>query len=83
MTVKVLLFAAARDAVGQSLIEVELPLNCTVVKLREVLCVQFTSLAPILAKSQIAVNQEWASDEVAIAENDEIAVIPPVSGGAN
>ena len=82
MSVNVLLFAAARDAVGKSKVAVELPEGCTVAMLRELLSVQYLALAPVLANSQIAVNQEWASDDVAIAVNDEVAVIPPVSGGA-
>jgi len=82
MSVNVLLFAAARDAVGKSKVAVELPEGCTVAILRELLSVQYSALAPVLANSQIAVNQEWASDDVAIAVNDEVAVIPPVSGGA-
>jgi molybdopterin synthase sulfur carrier subunit len=34
-----------------------------------------------LASYMIAVNSEYASEDDRINENDEIAVIPPVSGG--
>ena len=34
-----------------------------------------------LASYMVAVNDEYASTNIAINENDEIAIIPPVSGG--
>jgi molybdopterin converting factor small subunit len=38
-------------------------------------------LAELLAKSAVAVNHDFADDSRSLSPNDEIAIIPPVSGG--
>ncbi len=75
---RVLLFAALRDAAGPS-VEVNLPAGATVRELRAELARVLP--AALLARSAIAVNHEYAEDERAVAPGDEVAVIPPVSGG--
>lgn len=75
---RVLLFAALRDAAGPS-VEVTLPAGATVRALRAELA---RVLPPaLLARSAIAVNHEYADEARAVTEGDEVAVIPPVSGG--
>ena len=76
----VLLFARARDLAGRDSVAVAPP-AATVAELRARLAHQFPDLAALLAHSAIAVNQEFAADSHPLSENDEIAVIPPVSGG--
>lgn len=80
MTV-VYLFAAARDIAGADRVELTLPANATVAELRVGLNASIPALASLLARSAIAVNCDIADDSRAIAPGDEIAVIPPVSGG--
>jgi molybdopterin converting factor subunit 1 len=75
------LFAAARDTVGSPTISVELPEGSTVADLRVAAARQFPALAPVLAKCAVAVNQEYVEDSVPISPADELAVVPPVSGG--
>jgi molybdopterin converting factor subunit 1 len=48
--------------------------------LRNTLATQYPDLKK-LKSLFIAVNQEYASDEAPLHETDEIALIPPVSGG--
>ena len=81
MTVTVHLFAGARDAVGRPTVTVDLPDGATVGGLRSVVAAQFPALAAVLARSAVAVNQEYAEDAGVISPGDEVAVIPPVSGG--
>lgn len=81
MTVRVLLFARARELANRDAVTVELPAASTVAELRSRLAVQVPTLAALLARSAIAVNREFADDSTALRENDEIALIPPVSGG--
>jgi molybdopterin converting factor subunit 1 len=76
--VRVLRFAALRDAAGPS-VEVNLPAGATVRELRAELARVLP--AALLARSAIAVNHEYAEDTRAVTEGDEVAVIPPVSGG--
>ena len=77
----VLLFAAARDLAGAESAAVELPAGATVADLRAELARRFPALASLLAKSAVAVNHDFADDTHVIGPADEVAVIPPVSGG--
>jgi molybdopterin converting factor subunit 1 len=73
------LFAAAAERVGRSAIE--LPQPATVTALRRLLADNWPSLADLLPRCAVAVNHEYAADDVVLHPGDEIAVIPPVSGG--
>ena len=77
----ILLFAAARDLAGADSIEVELPAGSTIAELRRELASRFPALSGLLAKSAIAVNHDFAEDDRVLRPADEVAVIPPVSGG--
>ena len=81
MIVTVHLFAAARDLAGCESVSVELPKRSTVTTLRTKLATTFPSLSPLLARSAIAINHDYAEDATVVCEGDELAVIPPVSGG--
>jgi molybdopterin converting factor subunit 1 len=77
----VLLFAAARDLAGADAVTVELPAGATVADLRGELARRFPALAGLLARSALAVNHDFAEEDQMLMPDDEIAVIPPVSGG--
>jgi molybdopterin converting factor subunit 1 len=81
MRVAVKLFAGARDLVKQSEVSLELPPGSDVAELRTVLAERFPQLAALAERSMMAVNSEYAGDPTPISEGDEIALIPPVSGG--
>lgn len=74
-----LLFGAARDIAGSPKMEIP-PEVRDVQALRAWLYRQYPALQA-LKTMMIAVNREYAGDEVQISQGDEIAVIPPVSGG--
>lgn len=76
---KLKIFGAARDIMGGRELEIEVT-GQTVGALRQTLFAQFPPLKQ-LNSLLIAVNQKYANDEAAVSESDEIAVIPPVSGG--
>jgi molybdopterin converting factor small subunit len=63
------------------MIEVELGPQATVADLRGELARQVPSLAPLMRHLMIAVNTEYAEDCQLLQASDEIACIPPVSGG--
>jgi len=78
--VHVLYFAGARDAAGAARETLADP-PATVGALRRVLAATHPRLAPVLARSRIAVEQEFADDDVPLRDGAEVAVVPPVSGG--
>ncbi|WP_091175696.1 molybdenum cofactor biosynthesis protein MoaE [Paenibacillus sp. 1_12] len=53
----------------------------TPVILKEHLQVQYPEASTLLSQAFVAINQSYAGDHQIIHENDEIAIIPPVSGG--
>jgi len=81
MNVTVKLFAAAREAVGAAEIVVALPTGAAVAELRTALGEQWPKLAPLLASSLVAVNAQYAPPSAQLEATDEVALIPPVSGG--
>lgn len=79
----VLLFGVARDIVGKGSLSLSGPASGrlkTVGDLKSHLLLDYPQLEE-LSSLAIAVNQTYARDEDAIGESDEIALIPPVSGG--
>ena len=72
-------FGVTKDIVGsrESVFEID---GNTVGSLRHALKKQYPSLEAIRSL-MIAVNKSYAEDEQPIGESDEIALIPPVSGG--
>lgn len=76
---KIKTFGATRDMMGGK--EVVVRINGTeVADLRKTLIATYPALAN-LRSLLIAVNQQYAEDGQPLKESDEIALIPPVSGG--
>ncbi len=80
MKVKVLAFGIAKDIFQRSIIEVEVIDTNSVGSLKHILEQQYPRLKQ-LASYMVAVNNEYAADDGVLKESDEIAIIPPVSGG--
>jgi molybdopterin synthase catalytic subunit len=83
MNVRVRLFAILRERAGRDAIEVEVPDSATVADAIEALR-DFPGLGDVLDRMPIAtaVNREYAAAEAPLHAGDELALIPPVSGGA-
>jgi molybdopterin synthase catalytic subunit len=82
MNLKILLFAALREKFGSSELDLLLPDGSTVADLRQALEQQQPRITSLLERCKIAVNQEFVAEDFRLHEADEIAVIPPVSGGS-
>ena len=80
MKLKLLLFGITRDIVGESLLVVEVPAPVTASQLLEDMQQRYPALGD-LRSLLLAVNNEYGQSEQLLDENDEIALIPPVSGG--
>jgi molybdopterin converting factor subunit 1 len=81
MTLRVRLFARARDLAGAEALSLELPDGATVADLRRRLVEACPALAPLLPRCALAVDGEFADDALPLTEAAEVAVLPPVSGG--
>jgi molybdopterin converting factor subunit 1 len=80
MKVNILAFGIAKDIFGDSSVSVQLNNDATVSNLKYLLEHEHPRLKQ-LATYMVAVNNEYALDGDTIHERDEIAIIPPVSGG--
>ncbi len=81
MTMSVRLFARARDLAGASAVSVDLPEGATVGEMRAALAGQMPALAALLPRCAVAVGGEYAADDRGLRAGEEVAVLPPVSGG--
>lgn len=79
MEITVLAFGIARDIFGGKSIQIQVD-GATTGNLKAILEQQYPRLKE-LASYMIAVNDEYAPDNRTINISDEIAIIPPVSGG--
>ena len=80
MRVNLLLFGITKDLIGKQKLTLEFPGEITVAEFKRFLEEHYPELKE-LRSFAIAVNSEYAKDGSLIRANDEIALIPPVSGG--
>jgi len=82
MRVRVLFFGGLKDLAGKSTDLLELPDGALV---RDVLAhylAQVPGMRELVASLAVAVNEEYASAETTLKADDEVALLPPVSGGS-
>jgi molybdopterin synthase catalytic subunit len=80
--IQVRLFAMQREAAGTKLLHLELPLGATVEDAWAALVEVVPALAPGRRAMRFAVNGDYVDPSTAMADGDELACIPPVSGGS-
>jgi len=77
---KILAFGIAKEVLGNVSIDVPIEKSVTVGMLKAMLEERYPDLCR-LSSFMIAVNNEYAPAEATLKETDEVAIIPPVSGG--
>ncbi len=82
MRIAVRTFAAYRQAIGQGEVTLDLAGGSTPRQVWEVLAQQHPDLRRFPPPARYAVNDEFVEPERLLADRDEVALIPPVSGGA-
>jgi molybdopterin converting factor subunit 1 len=82
MRVRVLFFGMLKDLVGKSSDTLDLPEDATVGGLLAHLELQLPRLKDSRASLAVAVNQRYAGVETELKHDDEVALLPPVSGGS-
>ena len=79
--IKVKLFAILRDRVGESEITITVPMGITVDYLNSEILKRYPQLKSFNNKFVTSVNWKVTTGNTIISSNDEIALLPPVSGG--
>ena len=80
MTVQVRLFAVMAQHARTGILALDVPAGSTVASAKAEILRRHPAL-PWPAGTMLAVNQEYAGEDTVLHEGDEVAVIPPVSGG--
>ena len=81
MHVTVRLFARLRDIAGAGELRREVPGGATVSTVWSSLMADFPEMSPYETSISCAVNADYSRFTAAVADGDEIAFLPPVSGG--
>ncbi|MEJ8543951.1 molybdopterin converting factor subunit 1 [Brevibacillus borstelensis] len=81
MQISVLLFAGLAELAGVRTIQITLPKEACVRDLLQAVSGRYPALSSLLGSCFVSVNQEYAKPETPIQAGDEIAILPPVSGG--
>jgi molybdopterin synthase catalytic subunit len=82
MQVRVLFFGMLKDLTGRSSDSLELPEHATLHDLLAHYQLQIPRLKPIAASLAMSINQEYAPPQARLKSGDEVALLPPVSGGS-
>lgn len=80
MEIELLAFGIAKDIVAGKNITLEIKNGSTVGELKEKLFQAYPAFEKLRSLS-IAVNAEYRADDFTLSPDDEIVIIPPVSGG--
>jgi molybdopterin converting factor subunit 1 len=79
--VTVRLFARLRELVGAGELQREADAGATVASVWAALARDYPAIAPYAASMSCAINAEYARMSARVQDGDEVAFLPPVSGG--
>jgi sulfur-carrier protein len=80
MKIQLLFFGIATDLVGRNSLTYSIQENTSIKDLKNKLIDDYANLKNI-NEFAIAVNEEYANEDLIIKDGDVVAIIPPVSGG--
>ena len=80
--IEVLYFAVLRERAGRGDDTLELPAGARVREARAAVAALHPEIAALLPRVQAAVNRAVVGDDHLLGDGDELAFLPPVSGGS-
>lgn len=81
MKIRVRVFASLREILGNDDVEIDLPAGTTVSDLWNHLVAREDRLAPFTDSVSFAINHDFVGEDQELSPDDEVAFLPPVSGG--
>ncbi len=79
---RILYFAVFRERVGKDEEELDVPAGSTVAAAIDALAARHEAVGRLRGRFRVAVNQDFVDEARVLSEGDEVALIPPVAGGA-
>ena len=76
------LFASYKEKAGTSDVQIELPIGATVREATQEVLRLYPSVTQDTSRLMVAVNEEFQQHDFVLSDDDEVALIPPVSGGS-
>jgi molybdopterin converting factor subunit 1 len=83
LKIKARFFGLYRELVGSSQVDLEIDDKTSLAEMKQKLFVVFPQLVAFKDNLLLAVNSEYGTAEQWLKDGDEIAVLPPLSGGAD
>ena len=81
MHIKVMLFASFREIVGSSSLLLTVEAGSTTSTIFEQLCESYPPLRDGADQISVAVNKAYITEPLTLKDGDEVAFLPPISGG--
>ena len=81
ITIRVVLFGHLKDVFPRGEATISLPQGATAADAARALATRDGRLSDLLTKTRVAVREEFASPDTVLQDGDEVAFLPPMSGG--
>ena len=81
LKINILLFANLKEIANQSSLQLDVPDTAIVADIIDIVKKEIPNLVPYFESIMIAVNMTYVENSYKLNNNDEVALIPPASGG--